>query len=122
MKSHKDLDVWQKSIALITKIYKITGEFPKEEIYGITSQIRRAAVSVASNIAEGAARNHHKEFIQFLSIALGSLAELETQFEVCKNINYLQTHTFEEIDKEIQDIRQMIIGLMRYLRDKSQGK
>ena len=77
--SYKDLIVWQKAIELATWIYGLTGGFPKEEIYGITSQMRRAAVSVPSNIAEGQSRQHKNEFIQFLSIAKGSLSELETQ-------------------------------------------
>ena len=78
-RTHKDLDVWNKSIELAEKIYKVTSSFPKEEQYGIVSQIRRSVVSISSNIAEGAARNSKKEFIQFLYIALGSLSELETQ-------------------------------------------
>ena len=75
IKNHKDLDVWKKSMSLTTEIYKLTGKFQKEEIYGIVSQIRRASVSVAANIAEGAARNSQKEFVQFLYISLGSLSE-----------------------------------------------
>ena len=79
IRNHKDLEVWKKSMDLVSNIYKITESFPNKEIYGLTNQIRRSAVSVPSNIAEGAARSSKKEFIQFLYIALGSLAELETQ-------------------------------------------
>jgi four helix bundle protein len=76
---HKDLDVWKKSMALVVLIYDITSKFSSDERFGLTSQMRRAAVSIPSNIAEGAARKGDKEFIQFLMIALGSLSELETQ-------------------------------------------
>jgi len=79
VKTHRDLDVWKNRIELVKKIYILTKDFPKEEIYTLTSQIRRSAISIPSNIAEGAARNSKKEFIQFLYIALGSAAELETQ-------------------------------------------
>ena len=78
IRNHKDLEVWKKSMDLVSNIYKITESFPNKELYGLTNQIRRAAVSIPSNIAEGAARNSKKEFIQFLYIALGSLSELET--------------------------------------------
>ncbi|MFA5010608.1 MAG: four helix bundle protein [Ignavibacteria bacterium] len=86
IKTHKDLEVWKKSIDLVSEIYEITKSFPKEEIYGLTNQIRRSAVSIPSNIAEGAGRNHDKEFIQFLYIAMGSSSELETQIFICKNL------------------------------------
>jgi four helix bundle protein len=79
VKTHRDLDVWKNGIELVKKIYILTKDFPKEEIYTLTSQIRRSAISIPSNIAEGAARNSKKEFIQFLYIALGSAAELEAQ-------------------------------------------
>jgi four helix bundle protein len=86
---HKDLEVWKLSINFVTSIYKKTNSFPKEEIYGLTSQIRRAAVSIPSNIAEGAARRNKTEFRQFLYIALGSAAELETQLIISGNLNFL---------------------------------
>ena len=79
IKTHKDLDVWNDAMELVTNIYKLTKSFPKDELYGLTSQMRRSAVSVPSNIAEGAARKNKAEFIQFLHIALGSSSELETQ-------------------------------------------
>ena len=89
IKTHKDLEVWQKAIDLVEKSYRVTKTFPHEELYGLTSQIRRAAVSIPSNIAEGAARQTSKEYIQYLYIALGSLSELETQFIVAKRISAL---------------------------------
>ena len=79
MKTHKDLDVWNKAIEFVTNLYAITEKFPNHELYGLTSQIRRAAVSVPSNIAEGAVRNGDAEFIRFLNIALSSAAEVDTQ-------------------------------------------
>lgn len=84
IKTHKDMDVWKESIELARLVYLITSKFPKEELYGITQQIRRSAVSISSNIAEGAARNSKKEFIQFLYISLGSLAELDTTIIIRK--------------------------------------
>ena len=89
MKSHRDLDAWKKSIGLVSEIYLLTKKFPPDELYGLTSQMRRAAVSVPSNIAEGAARGSSKEFSRFLSISLGSLAEMETQLLIAENLNYL---------------------------------
>ena len=101
MRNHKDLIVWQKSMALVKELYQISHSFPKEEIYGITSQMRRAAVSIPSNIAEGYGRGHEKELIQFLYIALGSASELETQLIICKEIAYLTLETQLIICKEI---------------------
>ena len=113
MKTHHDLDVWKKSIDLVTAIYKVTELYPKSELYGLTSQIRRCAVSVPSNIAEGAARTSTKEFAQFLSIALGSIAELETQLIVSNNLNYIEKAQFENMIEQIITIRKMIVGLKK---------
>lgn len=88
MKRHKDLEVWKKSISLISSIYTATTDFPAGEVYGVTNQIRRLAVSIPSNIAEGSARQGKKEFVQFLYISLGSLAELETQLNIARNLDY----------------------------------
>jgi len=111
---HKDLDVWKKAIEFVAEIYKITRNFPKDEIYGLTSQIRRAAVSIPSNIAEGAARNSTKEFIQFLYIALGSSAETETQLIIAKEIGYVENNSF--LLDEVGSIKKMILGLIKYLK------
>ena len=99
----------------VKKIYRLTADFPKEETYGLVSQIRRAAVSIPSNIAEGAARNLNKEFIQFLYVSLGSLAELETQLLLSKELGFLKN---EQIDGSIERIRRMLLGLIKYLKDK----
>lgn len=84
------MDVWKRSMDLLETIYKVSTQFPKEEIYGLTSQIRRSAVSVPSNIAEGAARKSDKEFIQFISIAMGSLSEVETQYQLSVRLGFIE--------------------------------
>lgn len=89
MKTHKDLDVWKKSVDFVTDLYKVTQDFPKEELYGLTSQMRRAAISIPSNIAEGSARQGNKELVQFLCIALGSAVELDTQLNIARNLTYI---------------------------------
>ena len=116
MKSHKDLEVWKRSVELVTSIYAITKNYPQYEIYGLTNQIRRAAVSIPSNIAEGAARKNPKEFIQFLYIALGSSSELETQIIISYNLNYISKKDSEDILKEISEIRNMTLGLIKHLK------
>ena len=118
MKTHRDLDVWKKSVSLVTLIYDITKDFPKEEIYGLTNQIRRAAVSVPSNIAEGSARQGNKEFVQFLYISLGSLTEFETQLIIARNLNFLSEATFDSLMTKQKEIGKMLIGLIRYVKKK----
>ena len=110
---HKNLDAWKKSIDLVEMIYKLSALFPDEERYGLTSQIRRAAVSVPSNLAEGAARNSKKEFLNFISISLGSLAEVETQVIIARRLNFCEpANDFDQIN----EVRALIIGLRNYLR------
>jgi four helix bundle protein len=116
IRTHRDLDIWKKSIVLVKDIYLITGTFPREEKFGIIQQMRRSAVSVPSNISEGAGRRSKKEFIHFLSIAQGSLTELETQLIISKELGYISDT--KDIDPQIIAVRQMIKGLMRRL---SQG-
>lgn len=114
IKTHKDLDVWNKAMELVEKLYRITSNFPKDELFGLTSQIRRSAISIPCNIAEGAARKSKKEFIKFLYVAMGSLAELETQLLLAKKLNFIN----DDISlSDIESIRKMILGLIRYLRD-----
>ena len=90
IRSHKDLQVWQEAMVLVTEIYRLSENFPESEKFGLTSQIRRSAISIPSNIAEGFARKRNKELIQFLYISIGSLSELETQYEIAKNLNYIK--------------------------------
>jgi four helix bundle protein len=115
MKTHKDLDIWKRGMSFVEQIYKETKKFPREEIYGLTSQIRRAAISFPSNIAEGAARSSIKEYIQFLYIALGSLSEIETQLIIAGKIEYLSAIG---LLKEIEILRRMTLNLIKYLKSK----
>jgi len=115
IRTHKDLDVWKKSIEFVTEIYKITLQFPSDEKFGLISQLRRAAVSIPSNIAEGASRKNKTEFKQFLYIALSSGAELETQLIISSNLGYLTEDRKDELILEINSISKMIQGLIKSL-------
>ncbi len=114
--SHMDLVVWQKSLNLVEKIYKITGFFPKEEIYGLTSQLKRAIISVPSNIAEGASRQTTKEFIQFLYISLGSLSEVETQLIIAKRLEFIEN--IDDLINQIKSLKKMLTNLINTLKNK----
>jgi len=114
--NHKNLDAWKLSINFVTEIYKITHSFPKEELYGLTNQIRRCAVSIPSNIAEGSARQSDKELVQFLYISLGSLSELETQLIIAQNLNYV-LDLVEPLER-LNNIKRTILGLVKYLKSK----
>ena len=115
MNKFKELKVWQEAIELAAEIYKITEQFPSKETYGLVSQINRSAVSIASNIAEGAGRNSNKEFNQFLGIALGSLYELETQLIIGNRIGYLTSETNEQLLIRITTISKMLTRLKQSL-------
>lgn len=119
VRTHKDLDVWKESIEIVKDMYKITSTYPKEEIYALTSQIRRCSISIPSNIAEGAARNSNKEFIQFLYIALGSCAEIDTQLIISKELGYITSGEYEKLSKSIEKIKSKILGLIRYVKGKT---
>ena len=111
------LDVWKLSMQLCSEIYKICEDLPSEEKYGLTSQMKRAAISVPSNLSEGAARNSDKEFLQFLSIAQGSLSELDTQLELCCNyLNLIDHDKASHIFKNLEKISKMISGLKKSLK------
>ena len=120
MKTHKDLDVWKKSILIVESIYRATSLFPKEEIYGLSSQIRRSSVSIPSNIAEGAARNHDKEYIQFLYIALASASELETQLIISNKLGFIESDQSDHLLNELNTISKMLQGLIKSLKVKPQ--
>ena len=119
MRDHKELEVWKEGIGLVTDIYRETASFPKEEVYGLSNQMRRAAVSIPSNIAEGAGRQTVKEFIQFLYVAAGSLSELETQVIIAEKLGYLPDA--DSVGAKVVTIRKMLHGLIRHYRDKDQG-
>lgn len=108
MKTYREIKVWQKAIPFVTKVYQKTKQFPNEEIYGLTSQMRRSAVSIPSNIAEGFGRRSSNEFKRFLQIAMGSLFELQTQLEVSKNLGFIDNETFEELFQDSREIERML--------------
>ena len=114
--SYRDLIAWQKAFSLVTEVYRDTEPFPKSEMYGLTSQVRRAAVSVVSNIAEGQGRNSRGEFDQFLGHAKGSLSELETQLLIANALGYLPGNRLEELLARCDAVSRLINGLMQSLR------
>ena len=119
VKSYKDLTIWTKGIEIVNKIYKITREYPKEELFGLVTQMRRSGISIPSNIAEGFVRQHNKEYKQFLYVALGSCAELETQVMISFNQGFLakdiKETILEEIDHESRMLMNMIKAISRSL-------
>ncbi|MFN2502220.1 MAG: four helix bundle protein [Pyrinomonadaceae bacterium] len=119
MRSHEKLDAWRKSVDLVIEIYKLTKEFPSDEKFGMTSQTRRAAVSIPANIAEGAARESDKDFIRFLSIAQGSASELETEILIANRLGFLSDVNYRLTIKALDDVGRMLTGLSRHLRQKA---
>ena len=116
MSDYKDLNVWKESIDFVEMVYRIVKSFPREEIYALSDQLKRAVVSIPSNIAEGASRNSNKEFVQFLYIALGSASEVETQLIIAKRLNYIMS--IENELNEITKIRKMLNGLISSIKRK----
>jgi len=116
VKSHKDLDVWRLAIDLAQDVYEVSKVFPRDEQFGMTSQMRRAAVSIAGNIAEGAARNGQREFTQFLYIALGSASEMETQLEIARRLGLVAEGDFARLDALLARVAQMLRGLIRSVK------
>ena len=111
MHNYRELKVWQKARVLVKSVYQITNNLPKEEAFGLTSQMRRAVVSIPSNIAEGAGRATDKDFNRFLDIAYGSCFELETQLILCVDLKYISEVEFEPVQIKIQEIQKMIFAL-----------
>ena len=116
MANYRELIVWQKSMILTEEIYRIVKSLPKEELYALSDQMRRAAVSIPSNISEGHGRNSKNEFYRFLAIAQGSRAELETQLEICKRLNYVSESEIEHAMLLCTEVEKMIYALMQKLR------
>jgi len=116
MSNFRKLLVWQKSMSLTTKIYDNTKSFPKEEIFGLTSQLRRCAISVPSNIAEGFGRDSKNELIRFLNISVGSLFELQTQLEIAKNIHYLDEEEFNNLYEDSREVERMLIAFIKKIK------
>lgn len=121
MHTYKDLIVWQKSIELVTEVYKLTDKFPKEEVYGLTSQIRRAAVSIPSNIAEGKLRSSNKEVKQFLRIAFSSGGELETQIEIAKRLPRTEHLEYLSVDQLLLEVMKMLNKMIGSMSSSAQN-
>ncbi len=116
MKTFRDLVVWQHAINFATVIYKVTSHFPATEVYGITNQLRRAAVSISSNIAEGSKRGSKKEFAHFLRIAQGSSAEIESQLVIAKNLNFLSEAEYNDLFSALESIMKMLTKLISTIK------
>jgi len=119
MSDFRKLLIWQKSVALTTKIYFSTNHFPKEEIFGLTSQIRRSSISIPSNIAEGYGRESDKDFLRFLNIAIGSLFEMQTQLEIAKNITYLNEQEFNNLYEDSREVERMLVSFIKKIKDRN---
>lgn len=111
----RELEVWRRSIVLSKKVYSVTGDFPKREDYGLTSQIRRAVVSISSNLAEGSGRGTKRDFANFVSVSLGGLRETQSQLFLSKELGYLDEEDLLELDSDIEELARMLIGFRRYL-------
>lgn len=117
----KELVAWQKGMVLVDSVYRATRSWPREEMYGLTSQVRRAAVSIPSNLAEGHGRTGPREYAHHVSIAFGSLSELETQILIAQSLGYATSETAERLTAEIADVRRLIRGLLRSLHNRDSG-
>ena len=116
IRSHRDLIVWQRAMDLVTSVYRLTEDFPKSELYGLTSQIRRSAASIPANIAEGQGRRLAGEFLQFLGNARGSLLELDTHLEIAVRLGLIGTESHSRIMEQVIEVRKLLNGLMRSIR------
>ncbi|SHM25583.1 four helix bundle protein [Flavobacterium xanthum] len=118
MSTFRDLLIWQKSMVLVTDIYPLTNSFPKEEIYGLTSQIRRSSVSIPSNIAEGYGRDGNKDYLKFLNIVVASLFEIQTQLEIAFNLKYTNEIQFNKKYEESREIERMLSSFIRKIKER----
>ncbi|MBR4388054.1 MAG: four helix bundle protein [Prevotella sp.] len=118
METHKNLRVWQQSIEMVTSIYMMTKTFPKDELFGLVSQIRRAAVSVPSNIAEGYARGTDREKLHFLRISSGSMSEIETQLMLCLNLGYISQDLYEEMSERVTSVWKQLNALISSVKSR----
>ena len=116
MNTFRDLLILQKSMAMVTKIYQVTNSFPKEEIYGLTSQIRRSSISIPSNIAEGYGRNGNNDYLRFLNISISSLFEMQTQLEISFNLKYINEIQFNKINEDSREIERMLSAFIRKIK------
>ena len=119
MKTHKNLIVWNKSISFVTEVYNLTKKYPKEELFCIVSQIRRAAISIPANIAEGCARQSRKEYLRFLYISLSSASELDTHLIISSNLDYIGPEELIKFQTGLEEIMRMLTGLIKSLSNKN---
>lgn len=118
MSNFRKLIIWQKAMNLVTKTYNSTKIFPKEEVFGLTSQIRRCSISIPSNIAEGHGRESNKEYLRFLNFSIGSLFELQTQLEIAKNIEYLTDDDFNTIYEDSREVERMLVSFINKIKER----
>lgn len=119
MNTFRDLLIWQKSMNIVTEIYQLTNSFPKEEFYGLSSQIRRCSVSIPSNIAEGYGRDGNNDYLRFLNISMSSLFEMQTQLEISFNLKFLSENQFNKINGESRELERMLIAFIRKIKDRN---
>ncbi len=117
MKSYRDLIVWQKSMNMVTLTYKLLKQFPEDEKFGLTSQIKRSSVSVPSNIAEGYGRNYRKDYVRFLNISRGSLYEMQTQFQISVNLSFINENELQKIKELSVEVEKMLNSLINKLKE-----
>jgi four helix bundle protein len=117
MKTFRDLLIWQKAMALVTNCYTISTDFPKDEQFGLTSQIRRCSISIPSNISEGFGRGTNKDYYRFLTISLGSLFEFQTQIEITYNLKYISLEKFNRLYEDSRELERMLTSFMNKIKD-----
>ena len=118
MKTFRELIVWQKAMSFVTEIYKVSKQFPKDETFGLTSQIKRSAVSIPSNISEGYGRQGLNDYLRFLNIAMASLFELQTQLEIAYNLEYINKEKFDNLYELTREIERMLSSFIRSIKSK----
>jgi four helix bundle protein len=117
MKTFRDLLIWQKAMALVTKCYRATNQLPKEELFGLTSQVRRCCISIPSNIAEGYGRGTNKDYHRFLNIAMGSLFEFQTQIEIAHNLGYISQNEFNTLYEDSRELERMLSSFINKVKE-----
>ena len=122
MKDFRDLKLWEKAPQLTLTVYQVSGDFPKHEVYGLTSQLRRASVSIVANLAEGCGRGSDADFARFLQIAMGSASETEYHLLLAHDLGFLSDDAYQELNEKIQEIKRMLVSLITKLRSNSTWK
>lgn len=122
MRNYQDLQVWNKAHTLTLDLYRTSRGFPREEIYGLTSQVRRAALSIGSNLAEGCGRRTSNELARFVRIAMGSASELDYQLRVCRDLGYLKADDFQRTSKNLTEVRKMLTAFLSKVEEQSEAK